>query len=1134
MALPHARIHQRPLRSPLGSGMTVRGWIVLAMVTVAVVGAITAFRSAKTEQDTAILSQRLAEGELLELATLQSVESDELTHEALDYRHKALLLEGGRFLSAAAEARKAGQPSEKADWLEMRAEEEFAADRAISPVLRQFKGLAPGGGPACRSSLDIKLTPSEMVQATVQQEVAAKLARLGIEATWRDPRCEPGPGDRAEAAAFVHEWGVGANGEPFHPASIWSGLQQRIETLHERVRSLALCVAIFTASLACFTFADTSIRLRQRWIKWALFGAGIAAALAAFVVIVLRLDTEAWPLLLAGLIGTPLFGLLLWHLFVAAERKGWCHPRADSGQVHPEAIGPEPSAIPAPVLPHESNGRLTTSIVIALAITVVFSALSGWGYSSADTQADEMALQARGYVADMAKNSDFLGQERIGQLATNLECRARLAATNQRFDRFRRDEDGERGKRLRDETICARRWDKDVDDPRVGADADPEFPQKIVRGAGQSPIPAALSEAPRLAEFHKWQSLALRDAGTTRSRALRLRATWCLATLTLFAIALYMLGQALGMGRHRSAYVLAAAGMLFAVGGVGLYAAPSFARLWQGARLPSPSDCAVKVPDLPAEPSEPWARAAYHYAIGMMYLKVYVDDVEPARRQFNCAVALRPDFADAARRLAYVEGLAGSADSGEAYNRVYQRDRLPGILAKERFALDLLMKNDLPPSAWFLNSYASHNLLDALANKRGEELDISIDEAKDAIRVAESQGHAGEANCSSVCRFTLGLALLARGRIADARNAYLEGVRALDSRRSQERVVSALTGLETLAAMRCGPSMSPGDEAAGCARKLGLDEMKALLVGGPASEGLTLPADKNFTLSASASELTASDRNVAKEDLWLVWYQLEPSWNSWRAMPRVSGPIEDKPNRDGALTVQPSSSHNAASAKGCLATVKYRAELYANGVLLASKLIDPKQDSFAWKRPGIVAAVNSSAGDAVIDRVSQALSTTGGDSSSAPHVQASTREKLLDLNMQFCLPPGWKVARRGSTDGLMRLLETPDGNPGAFLLTSYEPRRLADAGEDDDLINGAHDTLLNAGLITGKEALQRFDRPDAPSPPESAALIYRLWRTREGEAHIVIARSDALEADQLSQMLQSADTIEDETGGNFE
>ena len=61
----------------------MRGWIVLAMVTVAVVGAITAFRSAKTEQDTAILSQRLAEGELVELATLQSVDSGELTQEAL-------------------------------------------------------------------------------------------------------------------------------------------------------------------------------------------------------------------------------------------------------------------------------------------------------------------------------------------------------------------------------------------------------------------------------------------------------------------------------------------------------------------------------------------------------------------------------------------------------------------------------------------------------------------------------------------------------------------------------------------------------------------------------------------------------------------------------------------------------------------------------------------------------------------------------------------------------------------------------------------------------------------------------------------------------------------------------------------
>jgi hypothetical protein len=38
--------------------MTVRGWVVLAMVTVAVVGAITAFRSAKTEQETAILLLR--------------------------------------------------------------------------------------------------------------------------------------------------------------------------------------------------------------------------------------------------------------------------------------------------------------------------------------------------------------------------------------------------------------------------------------------------------------------------------------------------------------------------------------------------------------------------------------------------------------------------------------------------------------------------------------------------------------------------------------------------------------------------------------------------------------------------------------------------------------------------------------------------------------------------------------------------------------------------------------------------------------------------------------------------------------------------------------------------------------------
>ena len=274
---------------------------------------------------------------------------------------------------------------------------------------------------------------------------------------------------------------------------------------------------------------------------------------------------------------------------------------------------------------------------------------------------------------------------------------------------------------------------------------------------------------------------------------------------------------------------------------------------------------------------------------------------------------------------------------------MYQRDKLRAF-SPRGFALDLLKQNDLPQSAWFLNAYAFHNLLDALANKNDEELDASIDAANEAIRVAESPGHAGEANCSSVCQFNLGLALLARGRIADARNAYLEGVRALDSRRSQERYCQRSHRLETLAAMRCGPSMRPDDEAAGCARKLGVDEMKALLVGGPASEGLPLAvANENFTLSASASELTASARDVAKEDLWLVWYQLEPSWNSWRAVQRFSGGIEDKPKRDGALAVQRSYLQRYASSAKCLAPGKYRAELYANGVLVASRLTNSTQ-----------------------------------------------------------------------------------------------------------------------------------------------------------------------------------------------
>ena len=240
MAQSRSGTHRpRPL-SELGSGMTVRGWIVLAMVTVAVVGAITAFRGAKTAQDTAILSQRLAEGELLELATSQSVESQELAREALNDRDTVLLRDGGSFMSAAADARKAGQAPEKADWLEMRAEEEFAADRAILRVRRQFREL-PAGGPACPSPRDVKLSPSDKMQ----QEVAVILARLGIETTWCDPRCGPGPGDRAGAAACVRELGAGANGDS---ASSGDHLERASATNREPARARAV------ARLRCSNF----------------------------------------------------------------------------------------------------------------------------------------------------------------------------------------------------------------------------------------------------------------------------------------------------------------------------------------------------------------------------------------------------------------------------------------------------------------------------------------------------------------------------------------------------------------------------------------------------------------------------------------------------------------------------------------------------------------------------------------------------------------------------------------------------------------------------------------------------------------------------------------------------------------
>ena len=223
--------------------------------------------------------------------------------------------------------------------------------------------------------------------------------------------------------------GNGRQRDSLHPATIWSGLQRRIEKLHERVRWLAFAVAIFTVALACFTFADATIRLRRRWVKWALFAME---------------SPWPWPLSSSFCSGwTPKVGhccSLAWSVRRWPDlRCGICssRPSAGAGSI----------LTPTPVMftqnhrtgafrhtgagsPHDLNDRLTTFVVVALAVTVVLSALSGWGYSWSDTHADQMALHARGHAAEIAKHSYFLGraQERIGELATNLDCRARFAA----------------------------------------------------------------------------------------------------------------------------------------------------------------------------------------------------------------------------------------------------------------------------------------------------------------------------------------------------------------------------------------------------------------------------------------------------------------------------------------------------------------------------------------------------------------------------------------------------------------------------------------------------------------------------------------------------------------------------------
>jgi hypothetical protein len=1114
------------------------------MVTVAVTGAVVAYRGAKAEQDTTVQMQRLAQGQVLELAIHQQAVTVRDIKLDLQSRMDALLRAGGELMQETDTARNSAAHLTGA-WRQMRAQEEFVAARAYQPFLEVLPSYGEDYPPPRSEPNAQPLTPEERVQAIA----ASNLAGRGYETFWHDPRypkpryaCAPAPEGDAQASSSVSQ-------------SIWCRLDNRIELSHGRERELSLALVVLVLALTCFTAADVWRESRRRWLVWTLFALGLALAAVELVAVCREIDPGARSWVLTAAILTPL--VLVLALIGWARLRGWTRSTSVAGHSHPEHFYMEKGSIPAPSLTHAEEGGFGRFTVLIVASALIISAGCGWGYTVADTRASAAADEARFHATEVYTHSEALGLkmfEFAPIFASIAEARARLAVIRQRLAEFHRPEDEARATLLKTQHHPdLERW---LDDHRYGdTENDLSFPRRLL-------FQFQAIEGDRAEQNNPWEPYARWWVSSQQSLAWRQASGVFLVTLTLLAIGLYLLGQALAMGVGRNGYVLQFSGILFVIAGLVMgYSAYSDCRAVVRQLAPQTTNSSSQraaaciadigteyMPDFDPKKVDPYRVALRAYAVGkVMHEEASdrLDDVE-AVTALRCAIDLHADLPDARRVLAAAIPAARSSNWGEASLRLPGKNFLATRVQLEEEAVRGLCEEASPSSAdaddchdirsgkgevfgapGLLSDLAFDHLLLGFVQKtddadwRGK----SVTRAETAVRLAEATGQAIEAHDMAGYNFTLGLTYLVAGDLRAASAAYEQGLEAPPEWTRQLRA-SAMTDLETFSASGCGPSR-PGessrqqDAAALCAREREMiEEIKSRLAFPGASEGhgpkpQQILSQDDFNIQVTAGHLTANLRGVDPlvHRLWLTWYQLEPTWNSWQALQRLSGPIEAKALDNGWLREVRSAVRQYQSRQvTCLegsgllfdsmlpATERlYRAELYSDGVLIGLQ-------------------------DARNDKPSLRL------------------QRIPDLNVSLCRPWNWimktenaVVGSQSASYGHIRQFVASVGQaPAAFVVTQYMPcdsiARHPCLGADA-IARRAIKTLTDDHLVNGREPLVSFESLGGPnSTLPQTALVYRAWQSNEGEGHVVIVLAKTLPPEQIWQVLESAEVSYDETG----
>ncbi len=357
------------------------------MVLIAILGAITAYRGAVAEMESALLEQTLDQGRLLELYFRQDKTDGVLLREMLSVRKGDYERLARTLMQQADEARTQNQ-QERALALDLQAQAEIAAGRALRSVYWDLPSFDDG---------------AYSVEQNLRKSAVQRLNYLGFEATWAAP---PASTDNAESTTAASD-------------TIWPDLELDIGVGHARVPSLAFAVAGFVAALVLLTIADIS---RAGTRKRLLFYLGSAFGLLP-VAFAIYEDSEIWYWFAATAVAFGALTALGWWFGALQGPEDGGHP------FHPAEFERR-TYTGGHLLSRTVHDRFSQLAVLTIAGSVLLSAIVGAWFSIADTHARRAALDAVGFEADMLKRGSLFGVTRsivLEDMAVTMEERARVA-----------------------------------------------------------------------------------------------------------------------------------------------------------------------------------------------------------------------------------------------------------------------------------------------------------------------------------------------------------------------------------------------------------------------------------------------------------------------------------------------------------------------------------------------------------------------------------------------------------------------------------------------------------------------------------------------------------------------------------